>query len=87
MSAAANAKKGISFTIQRNNAPREIDGVLTMDATADDPYIFNATVTAATGSDEPKAVVNEDAATNPTGTDATPLTKNSGTGTTTEGNK
>ena len=85
--AAANAKKGISFTIQRNNAPREIDGVLTMNATADDPYIFNATVTAATGSDEPKAVVNEDAATNPTGTDATPLTKNSGTGTTTEGDK
>lgn len=70
--AAANAKKALSFTLQRNNAPREIDGVLTMQASAEDPYVFTASVATSTD-DNPKAVVNEDPATNPTGTDANPL--------------
>lgn len=68
----ANAKQTLSFTIQRNNAPREIDGVLTMNANTDDPKVFTATVASASGTDDPKAVVNEDPLTIPNG-EAHPL--------------
>lgn len=74
----ANAKQSLSFTIQRNNAPREIDGVLTMNANNGDPKVFTATV-ATSSDDEPKAVVNEDPSTIPSGVEANPLTDGSTT--------